>query len=219
VNPPIVVPDSGGSFDYEIQVENLTSSPRPFDLWTQIFLPEAGSIEPMLVLDYTLPGLVTITRGRTQTVPGFAPAGTYTYYACIGDYPWVIEDYDSFTFEKSGGGGSLGSVSDWFCSGEEFDEWINAPAVKLPTEIRLYSAYPNPFNPTTTIVFALSDPGKVLLTVYDINGRLVSTPVDGCRNAGVHEVTFEASSFASGIYIYRLSAGDFTASGKMLLLK
>jgi hypothetical protein len=81
------------------------------------------------------------------------------------------------------------------------------------------SVSPNPFNPTTTISFALLQPGRVGLTIYDITGRLVTTLVNGHRDTGSHEVTFNASNLASGIYIYRLEAGQFTASSKMVLMK
>jgi hypothetical protein len=58
-----------------------------------------------------------------------------------------------------------------------------------------------------------------MLSVYDVNGRLVETLVNGHRSAGVHDVTFDASSLSSGVYLYRLEAGDFNATGKMILMK
>ncbi len=88
-----------------------------------------------------------------------------------------------------------------------------------PDEFALYQAYPNPFNPTTAISYQLAASSLVNLTVYDIAGRKVAELVNGWRNAGMHEVNFDASNLASGIYLYRLSAGDFTASGKMVLMK
>jgi hypothetical protein len=59
----------------------------------------------------------------------------------------------------------------------------------------------------------------VNLAVYDISGRLVTTLVNGWREAGVHEVTFDGSGLVSGVYLYQLEAGDFTAGGKMVLIK
>jgi len=79
--------------------------------------------------------------------------------------------------------------------------------------------YPNPFNPTTTISFALPTATTVNLTVYDLSGRQVATLVNGWRVAGTHEVTFDGSNLASGVYTYRLQAGDFIANGKMALMK
>ncbi|TKJ40994.1 hypothetical protein CEE37_04840, partial [candidate division LCP-89 bacterium B3_LCP] len=69
------------------------------------------------------------------------------------------------------------------------------------------------------ISFALPLDAKVLLSVYDVSGRLVTTLVDGYRNAGIHDVTFDASDLASGIYLYRLEAGEFNVTGKMVLMK
>ncbi len=81
------------------------------------------------------------------------------------------------------------------------------------------NCHPNPFNPITAISFQLSAVGYVNLAVYDAQGRQVAELINGWRNAGVHEVTFDASNLASGLYIYRLQADDFTATGKMVLMK
>ncbi len=84
---------------------------------------------------------------------------------------------------------------------------------------QLLEAYPNPFNPTTTLSFELPDAGFVTLAVYDVSGRQVAELVDGWRGAGTHEVTFDASNLASGVYIYKLTAGNYTASCKMVLMR
>ena len=90
------------------------------------------------------------------------------------------------------------------------------------------STFPNPFNPTTAIRFDLPQAARVRLEVFDVAGRAVGagrepgTPgalVDGWREAGSHEVTFDGSGLPSGVYIYRLRAGQYTASGKMVLMK
>ena len=87
------------------------------------------------------------------------------------------------------------------------------------TEFTLLDAYPNPFNPTTMLSFALPQAERVNLKVYSPTGALVATLVDGWRDAGSHEVTFDASGLTSGVYVYRLNAGEFNASGKMILMK
>ncbi|MBN1886050.1 MAG: T9SS type A sorting domain-containing protein, partial [Candidatus Krumholzibacteriota bacterium] len=79
--------------------------------------------------------------------------------------------------------------------------------------------HPNPFNPVTTIRFSLPSAQRVSLKVYDVTGREVATLVDGNRPAGEHAVTFEATNIASGIYFYRLNAGEFSATRKMILLR
>jgi len=90
---------------------------------------------------------------------------------------------------------------------------------ELPKEYKLYQNYPNPFNPSTTIKFQLPDDGIVTLKVYDILGREVATLVNEVRVAGTHDVTFDASQFASGVYIYRMQSGGFTDVKRILLLK
>jgi hypothetical protein len=89
----------------------------------------------------------------------------------------------------------------------------------LPVEFELLQNYPNPFNPLTTIRFNLPEQAHVNIAIYDILGRRVETLVDGDRTAGYHQVTWNASGFASGIYFYRISAGDFNQSHKMIMLK
>ena len=79
--------------------------------------------------------------------------------------------------------------------------------------------YPNPFNPSTTIKFELPQSAIVRLSVYDMLGREVSVLVNERRNAGVHEVKFDGSNLASGVYFYRLTAGDFVQSKKLVLVK
>ena len=96
---------------------------------------------------------------------------------------------------------------------------VHPIAETLPTAVRLDQNYPNPFNPTTTITFELPKTSHVTLSVYDPLGREVSVLLNERREAGVHEVKFEGSNLASGVYFYRLQAGDYAASKKMLVLK
>lgn len=79
--------------------------------------------------------------------------------------------------------------------------------------------YPNPFNPTTLIKYSVAERGNVSLKVYDMLGREVATLVNGTKDAGSYEVNFNASNLASGVYIYKIQAGKFTQSKKMMLLK
>jgi hypothetical protein len=78
---------------------------------------------------------------------------------------------------------------------------------------------PNPFNPVTTIAFTLPSTQHVSLKVYDVSGREVATIVNGTRPAGRHKVSFEATNIASGIYFYRLRAGEFIATKKMIVVR
>ncbi len=89
----------------------------------------------------------------------------------------------------------------------------------LPVSTALMQNYPNPFNPSTTIRFSLAGSEYVTLKVYDVTGREVATLVDGNRTAGVHEVAFEPKNLASGMYIYRITAGRYVETRKLVYLK
>lgn len=94
----------------------------------------------------------------------------------------------------------------------------------LPTEFALYDAYPNPFNPTTTISYMLPEATDVTIEVFNINGQRVATLVSAYEEAGKHSVVWDGmdsqgQSVASGIYLYRLQTGNDSATKKMLLLK
>jgi hypothetical protein len=97
----------------------------------------------------------------------------------------------------------------------------------LPNEFELFQNYPNPFNPSTTIKYSLPYVGTghapsvqiVNLVVYDQLGREVTTLVDEQQNPGIHQVEWDASGLASGIYVYRLTSKYFTSTKKMILLR
>ncbi len=90
---------------------------------------------------------------------------------------------------------------------------------ELPTRFALSQNYPNPFNPATVIQFELAKGEWVKLEVFNILGQHVTTPVDSYLSAGPHRVTFDGSQLASGVYFYRLSAGENAATKKMMLVK
>ncbi|MCC6964048.1 MAG: T9SS type A sorting domain-containing protein [candidate division Zixibacteria bacterium] len=94
----------------------------------------------------------------------------------------------------------------------------------LPTEFALKQNRPNPFNPSTEISFSLPKPAEVTLVIYNVLGENVVTLAEGLRAAGTHAVMWDGrdnsgSAVASGVYFYRLDAGEFCATRKMLLLK
>ena len=96
---------------------------------------------------------------------------------------------------------------------------IESETSSIPTDYALNQNYPNPFNPSTKIKFNLPSSSNVKLTIYDITGRTVKEVVNQDLAAGVHTVDFNASNLASGTYIYRIQAGSFVQSKKMILLK
>ena len=213
---PIIIPDSGGSFDYNIAVTNNETGPATFDIWTDATLPSGAIFGPIIgPVNVTLaPG--TVDRDRTQSVPGGAPSGAYSYNAYVGLSPNVVWDSDSFTFEKSVVDGGGEAINDWLTTGESLDLGLNT---WIPTDYVVCGVYPNPFNPTTTVSYTLPEAEKVTLTVHDVSGRVVARLVNGWREMGEHEAVFDGSNLASGVYFYNLTAGSFNATGKMVLMK
>ena len=89
----------------------------------------------------------------------------------------------------------------------------------LPENLNLFQNYPNPFNPATTIEYSLPISSDVSLIIYNITGQEVIRLVNENQIEGNHSVSLDASQFPSGIYFYRLQAGDFVQTRKMVLLK
>ncbi len=89
----------------------------------------------------------------------------------------------------------------------------------LPLNFSLEQNYPNPFNPTTNISYSIGNSSFVTLKVYNVLGEEVTTLVNENKKAGSYTVRFNASNLPSGVYIYKLTAGNYSASKKLLLLK
>jgi len=89
----------------------------------------------------------------------------------------------------------LYGINDWLTTGESLDLGLNT---WIPTDYVVCGAYPNPFNPTTTISYTLPEATRVSLIIHDLSGRVVSRLVDGWREKGVHEAVFDGSNLASG---------------------
>jgi len=140
--------------------------------------------------------------------------------------PTVMEDPHHSVFFVYANTDANGQYTQW----REDPEVVNgtvalvATGPSLPTEFGLDQNYPNPFNPTTKLSFALPTNAHVQLTVYNVLGQAVRTLVDEDMAAGTHEVTWngrnsEGTQVSSGIYFYRINAGNFSATKKMMMLK
>ena len=92
-------------------------------------------------------------------------------------------------------------------------------ATELPSAFQLENNYPNPFNPTTTIGYEVPFTSKVSLKVYNVLGQEVATLFEGVRQAGYYKASFNGSNLTSGVYFYRLTANNFVATKKLMLMK
>ena len=166
--------------------------------------------------------VVFIDENPTAAITGVASEGTSDNYIKIGD----------------GGSATVGGYVDWcilelsgaYAPGEGVaipeelfvDNWevaVDDQIAVLPKQFKLAQNYPNPFNPTTTINYELPKSSKVTIKLFDMLGKEVMTVVNKEQPAGYYSLNVEATRLASGIYFYRMIAGDFVQTKKMMLLK
>ncbi|NQS98782.1 MAG: T9SS type A sorting domain-containing protein [candidate division Zixibacteria bacterium] len=218
-NPPIYIPSGGGSFLFDLLIENTTSANFTVDVWTDITLP-GGAAYPIIIREGVgLPAGANVLRpDLTQFVPGTALPGEYIYNGYVRDHnTWEVLSYDSFPFEKLPGDGAPTHDLGWALFGWDGD----APPVvsSLPTEFKVHPPCPNPFNPQTTISLELPRMSRVELEIYNIQGRLVETLFEGYKSPGVHQFTWNAENLPSGIYFYQLETDLGNETGRMVLMK
>ncbi|RJP78108.1 MAG: T9SS C-terminal target domain-containing protein [Candidatus Zixiibacteriota bacterium] len=219
------LPPGGGSVSFTAQVANDGAVGAGFDFWVAVRLPDGSLYGPTMLR--TMPGLAaqdSLFRPLVQAVPPAAPAGSYWLIARAGDYPGTVCGADSFLFTKEAGRTASGAgEGSWVCTEDSFPGELGGPSVSrrfmaMPEEVAL-NVSPNPFNPQTVARYELREASHVRLRVYDTAGRVVATLVDGWKVAGVHEVTFDGTGLASGVYLVRLQAGEASQLQKLVLLK
>jgi len=214
--PQIIIPANGGSFNFTILLQNIGTNSAVSSVWTDILMPNGTVFGPILLrnnINFAIGA--SLSRNLNQRVSGGAPAGVYQYRAFMGYYPNTVICEDSFEFTKLGSDGS-GWNYGWEIYG--WEEQIPVSSA-VPQEYYLSQNYPNPFNPETVISFGLPEAGLVKLEVYNITGQKVAVLADGYMNAGSHEVMWNASELSTGIYFYKLQAGNYSAMKKMAFIK
>lgn len=186
--------------------------------------------------------LATVDTASVEVLPDWrlvnTPATDLFVYA---DFPIPVDlSYDNSELLTAGiNGFPIGDLN-WFPSenaswqAQKADEYAAihevlygtraplsvAEALEIPANnYRLDQNFPNPFNPSTTITFAVPEAGNVTLKVYDVIGKEVATLVNGQLAADTYKVSFDAASLSSGVYLYTLSVGNFTQTKKMVLMK
>ncbi|MBD3232471.1 MAG: DUF1566 domain-containing protein [candidate division Zixibacteria bacterium] len=207
---PIEVP-AGGSFGLTGAVSNPTSDAIVTDVWVGVKY-QGEFFEQWLFPNILLNSGQFISAHLNQSVPNYAPSGTYEYVAYCGAHPEEICDETSFNFTVMGD--VVDGAQDWILQGGFYNH-----TEAVPTEILLEGNYPNPFNASTSIVFSLSYSDDVTLEVYNLTGQKVATLVDSFLEAGEHSISWDASYYSSGVYFYRLEVGERFYTKRMTLLK
>ena len=128
-------------------------------------------------------------------------------------YPWFTDRTYTATYRATDGSGNTSTAT------AVVTVHLGPVAKVVPTESALYGNIPNPFNPVTEIAYALAENVPVRLVVYNLLGQPVATLVDEPQTAGYHTAAWNASGMATGVYIYCLEAGSFTATKKMILVR
>jgi hypothetical protein len=214
-DPPVTVPQ-GGSFGFTGTLTNNTEDPQITDAWTMAVGPLEGVYGPFKEFyDFPLDPGETHSAHFYQRVPNLAPLGFYDYIAYCGDYPATVMDSSFFQIEVIAGPLTKAGESGWVLTGS----FLEGDLADIPFAFALLGNYPNPFNATTVIAYELPRRADVRLEVYNISGQKVATLVDGEQQAGYRSITWNASEVSSGVYFYKLTAGDFSEIKTMTLLR
>jgi hypothetical protein len=213
---PVIVP-RGGSFGFAGTVTNNTDQFQRVDIWLMAYVPGIGMYGPLKRYNGVPFNPYQVRSAHlNQKIPNSAPiSDEYMYLGYVGDYPSTKIDSSSFPFEVTAKGLAKAGAGDWVLTGS----FLEGDLTDLPSEFALLSNYPNPFNAQTVIEYQLPASSSVKLEVYNILGSRVATLVNGEEVAGYKSVTWDASAVSSGVYFYKLTAGDYAEAKRMMLVK
>jgi Secretion system C-terminal sorting domain len=219
----INIPADGGSFSFDVESTNTLMDPIIGQIWTAVTLPSGRTYSGPPLLRVSLifqPGITITASGIVQDIPAFAPAGNYTYKACVGIFTNTIYAQDSFEFEKLVVAAATNhNDQGWTTSGWNLEENQTAKNA-LPNEYTIESIFPNPFNPTTTVSMSLPVDSNLNVRVFNTVGQEVTVLADDRFAAGRHQFSFDGSGLSSGIYFVHASVpGEFSKMQKVVLMK
>ncbi len=178
----------------------------------------SGWAEPGSVPDHQMSPHEDLEDTYTITLTLQEDSYQYKYFFVPHDVDQTW-DYDEWAGEPNRSITVSGDMEVYDVWGEQPEPTDVRQVTEVPGSFHLKQNYPNPFNPTTTIGFTLPESAHVSLEVFNIQGQHMATLLNSSLSAGSHHVNFNASELASGLYLYRLQAGDFVQTRKMQLVK
>ncbi|MCP4584022.1 MAG: T9SS type A sorting domain-containing protein [candidate division Zixibacteria bacterium] len=215
-----MIPDStpvyttqGGTFDFTGKLYNNTDQQQYTDVWIMLVLPNSNWYGPIRQWNNIplAPNDSLVDPNANQYIPWYAMTGEYEYWAFCGDYPSAKMDSAMFDFLIFPG--LAKGAGDW-----NLVNWFDDPEI-LPQVTELTGNFPNPFNAETIIKYSLAQDADVKLEVYNLLGQRVETIVDQHEQAGYKTVRWDASGYSSGVYFYKLIAGDNAFTKRMTMIK
>ncbi len=154
------------------------------------------------------------SRTRTATFPGTWPVDTLSCSSLSG--------FDSVVVHYNSPPPTCKDFGVIFIADNMLITPLNASGVKDAQTVTAYTLsqnYPNPFNPTTTISYSIAQPGFITIKVYDILGNEIATLVNEAKSTGSYHVTFNSAKIPSGVYFYKLQAGNYSVAKKLVIVK
>jgi len=173
-------------------------------------IEQFNNIYNSIELDYTKCNLSDACNFGFSIHNNIEPEILFRYEASSCKFPCSIE------------GGCLVSDSEYKSDYSQYDCLGNLLSLNeniILSYFEINQIYPNPFNPITTIRYGLSQNADVQISIYDITGRLITMLINEFQTAGYHSITWDASSFSSGIYFLKMWSNNFIKTQKMVLIK
>jgi hypothetical protein len=222
--PDTLIPEDLDPSDFVIRVN--TSNTDLFDGPLFVFAGSSDAIQIRDSMDQHIFGLSWGT-GNAGSLPEprvhFAQASaSNTAASFTGDEPGEATSTDHWLWDNPGptpGSGNSIPNTNWIDSLRAITSSVGDGGLLTPRSAQLFQNYPNPFNSQTKISYTVGSPNSVILGVYDLLGREVALLVDERKSIGTHSLTWDAAGLPSGVYYYRIHAGAYVETRKLVLLK
>jgi hypothetical protein len=236
-----VISDSGQAFYDQFASAGVTGegAPLTWHINGKLGADSVNAFKKVTLKLGRIPGLMTQLNRWYRAPNGGKKAkntpGAWTYGSATDPndydrkgYAWLRDSLDctystsSPVYTGGTGGYPVGDLN-WFPTKKA--AWLLSPpsaveqADVIPAAFSLAQNYPNPFNPSTTLEFSIPKSSHVVLEVFNVLGQSVARLVDGAMSAGTYRTAFDASNLSSGVYLYRLKAGEFVQARKMVVMK